>query len=108
MSLLGWVLLEHFVLADVAIRTTVSAGAPPLTAFALLALVLAVTVLMAHTFRALLCAVVALVVHTNPPAMDNEPQPGSLSLIRSVPKGGTGPRAPGWLRCRPRSLQTAR
>ena len=108
MSLLGWVLLEHFVLADVAIRTTFSAGAPPLTAFALMALVLAVTVLMAHTFRALLCAVVALVVQADTPAMHSEPQPGSLSLVWSVPKGGTGPRAPGWLLRRPRSLQTAR
>lgn len=106
--MLGWVLLGHFVQADVAIRTTVSAGTPPLTAFALLALVLAVTVHMAHTFRALLCAVVALVVRTNAPSVRDEPQPGSLSLIRSVPKGGTGPRSPGWLHCRPRSLGAAR
>lgn len=53
MSLLGWVLLERFVHADVAIRTTVSAGAPPVTA--LLALVVALAILMAYTFQALLC-----------------------------------------------------
>lgn len=95
MSLLGWLLLERFVQADVAVRTRVSAGAPPMTAFALIALVLALTILMAFTFRALLCIVVALVVSANVPEPDDQPRPGSLSLAWSAPTGAAGPRAPG-------------
>ena len=103
MSLLGLILLERFVQADVAIRTTVSAGVPPVTTFALIALVLALTILMAYTFRALLCTLVALVVRANAPEPDDQPRQGSLSLVWSAPTGGAGPRAPG-RHDRPRSL----
>lgn len=107
MSLLAWVLLERFVQADVAIRMAVSAGGPPVTALALIALVLTLTILMAYTFRALLCALVALVVRTNAPEADDQPRPGSLFLVWSAPSGGTGPRAPGRRSCRLRSLPAA-
>jgi hypothetical protein len=105
--LLGWVLLECFVHADVAIRTTLSADAPPVTALVLIALVIALTILMARTFQALLCTLPAPRVHSDAPGLDDQPGPGSLSLVLSAPVGGTGPRAPGRHRCRPGSLHAA-
>lgn len=65
-SLLGCVLFERFVHADVAIRTTVSAGAPPATALALLALVVTLAILMAYTFHALLYTLLAVEVLATP------------------------------------------
>lgn len=99
--MLWWVLLERFVHADVAIRMTVSAGAPPVTALVLVALVIALAILMAYTFQALLCTLLALGVHSDAPGPDDQPGRGSLSLVWSAPVGGTGPRAPGRRRRRP-------
>ena len=107
MLLLGCVLLERFVHADVAIRTTVSAGLPPVTALVLVALVVALAILMAYTFQALLCNLLAMRSHSDAPGHDDQPGPGSLSLVWSAPIGGTGPRAPGRPRRRPKSLQAA-
>ena len=107
MSLLWWGLLERFVHADVAIRTTVSVGVPPLTALVLVALVVALAILMARTFQALLCTIPAPGVHSDALRLDDRPGPGSLSLVLSAPVGGTGPRAPGGRRCRPGSLHAA-
>jgi hypothetical protein len=102
--LLGWGLLERFVQADVAIRTTVGAGVPPVTALVLVALVVALAILMARTVHALLCTLPPPGVHSDAAGLDDQPGPGSLSLVLSAPVGGTGPRAPGRRRRRPGSL----
>lgn len=107
MSLLGWILLERFAHADVWIRTTVNAGAPPVTALVLLALVVALAILMANTFRALLCTLLAMGVRPDASGLDDHSGPGSLSLGRSAPVGGIGPRAPGGRLRRPGSVQAA-
>lgn len=107
MLLLGWVLLERLVQADVAIRTTVSAGAPPMPALALIALVVALTILMACASHALLGTLLAIRVHAEAPGLEDKHGPGSLSLVWSAPVGGTGPRAPGRRRRRPGSLHAA-
>lgn len=95
MLLLGWGLLERFVDADVAIRTTVSSGVPPVSALVFVALVLALAILMARTFQALLCTLPAPGVHAVALRLDDRQGPGFLSLVLSAPVGGTGPRAPG-------------
>lgn len=73
MSLLGWVWLECFVHADVAIRTTVSAGAPPVTALVLVALVVTLAIVMAYTFQALLCSPPPRGVHSDAPVWMTSP-----------------------------------
>jgi hypothetical protein len=105
--LLGWGLLERFVQADVAIRTTVSAGVPPITALVLVALVVALAILMARTFHALLCTLPAPGVHSVALGRRDLHGPGFLSLVLSAPVGGTGPRAPGGSPRRPGSLHAA-
>ena len=107
MLLLGCVLLERFVHADVAIRTTVSAGLPPVTALVLVALVVALAILMAYTFQALLCTLLAIWVRSDAPDLDDRSGPGSLSLVWSAPVDGSGPRPPGRPLRRPGSLRAA-
>ncbi|MET3948902.1 hypothetical protein ABIB49_003628 [Arthrobacter sp. UYCu512] len=107
MLLLGWVLLERFVHADVAIRTTFSAGAPPVTALLLVALAVALTVLMACALQALLCTLLVTRGYSEAPGLEGQHGLLSLSLVRSAPVGGTGPRAPGRPRRRPGSFLTA-
>jgi hypothetical protein len=105
--LLGWGLLERFVQADVAIRTSVIAGVPPVTALVLVALVVALAILMKRTVHALLCTLPSPGVHSDALRLDDQPGPGFLSLVLSAPVGGTGPRAPGGHRRRPVSLHAA-
>jgi len=106
-SLLGWDLLERFVHVDVLIRTTLSAGAPPMTALAVLAVAVAVAVFMAYTFQSLLYALRVPTASTYPQGPEDQPKPGALSLLLSTPVGGTGPRAPGVTSRRPGSPKTA-
>ncbi|RAX16992.1 hypothetical protein DC347_10255 [Pseudarthrobacter sp. AG30] len=105
--LLGWVMLEHFVCADVAIRTTLSAGMPPVTALLLVALVVALTVLMACASHALLRTLLAGRGHAAAQGLDVRRGSVQVSLACSVPVGGAGPRAPGARRRRPGSLPAA-
>jgi hypothetical protein len=107
MSLLGWVLLEYLVHADVWIRTTVSAGAPPVTALVLLALVVALAIAIACASQSLLCILLSVGVRSAAPGREDHPGPGSLSVAWSAPVGGIGPRAPGGRLRRPRSPQAA-
>jgi len=107
-SLLGWDLLERFVHIDVLIRTTISAGAPPMTALVMLALAVAVAVFMAYAFQSLLYALLVPAASTYPPqGLEDQPKPGALSLLLATPVGGTGPRAPGVTSRRPGSPKTA-
>lgn len=106
--MLGWDLLERFVHVDVLIRTTLSAGAPPMTALVVLAVAVAVAVFMAYTFQSLLYALLVSAASTYPPqGLEDQPNPGALSLLISTPVGGAGPRAPGVTSRRPGSAQTA-
>ena len=95
MPLLGWVLLEHIVRADVWIRTTATAGAPPFPALVLLALVVALAIVLAHALQALLFALLPIAVRSDGPNPDSHGGRGSLSPAWSAPAGGMGPRAPG-------------
>lgn len=92
--LLGLALLERFVHADVAFRMAANESLPPVTDLVLLALIAAVASLVAYTFQALLHTVLGVRADTDGPGQDEQPGTGSLSMARSAPVGGTGPRAP--------------
>ena len=100
MFLLGLALLERFVHADVAFRMMANASLPEVTDLVLFALIAAVASLVACTFQALLHTLLGVRADTGGPGQVEQAGPGSLSLARSAPVGGTGPRAPGGRRSR--------
>ena len=97
----GLELLERFVQLDVAVRATFGSGLPPIAAVALLALVVATAIVMAHTFQALLNRLVAFFSVAVVGVTDEPPRRPPLSPAWPPPAGGPGPRAPGGYGNRP-------
>lgn len=91
----GLELLERFVQLDVAVRATFGSGLPPIAAVALLALVLATAIVMAHTFQALLNRLVDFIGGAVVGVTDEPLRRLPLSSAWPPPAGGPGPRAPG-------------
>jgi len=91
----GLELLERFVQLDVAVRATFGSGLPPIAAVALLALVLATAIVMAHTFQTLLNRLVDFIGGAVVGVTDEPLRRLPLSSAWPPPAGGPGPRAPG-------------
>lgn len=96
---LDW--LERFVQLDVAVRATFASGLPPIAAVALLALVIATAILMAHTFESLLNRRVVFSGGAVVGVTDRPLRRPPLSAAWPPPAGGPGPRAPGGYANRP-------
>lgn len=91
----GLELLERFVQLDIAVRATIASGLPPIAAVALLALVVATAILMAHTFQALLKRRTVFIGGAVVGVTDEPLRRLPLSSAWPPPAGGPGPRAPG-------------
>jgi len=101
----GLEFLERFVQLDVALRASFGSGLPPIAAVALLALVVATAIVMAHTFQALLNRLVAFFGGAVVGVTDEPLRRPPVSSAWPPPVGGPGPRAPGGHGNRPLSHQ---